>query len=103
VDLLLLFLGMGVVTYIPRVAPLALLAGWRLPDWLLRLLEGFPVAVLAAFVVPLVLAPQGHLDLSLQNLNLPATAVTLIAALWSRSLIITVLVGTLAMALLRAF
>ena len=97
-----LFLAMGVVTYIPRVGPLMALAGWRLPAWLLRLLEGFPVAVLAAFVVPLILAPEGHLDLSWSNLNLPAGAITTVAAIWSRSLIITVVVGAVSMMVLRA-
>ena len=93
---------MGVVTYIPRVGPLLALAGWRFPAWLLRVLEGFPVAVLAAFVVPLILAPAGHLDLSWNNLNLPAGVLTTVAAVWSHSLIITVLVGAVSMMVLRA-
>lgn len=93
---------MGAVTYIPRVGPLMALAGWHLPDWLLRILEGFPVAVLAAFVVPLILAPEGHLDLSWNNLNLPAGVLTTVAAVWSRSLIITVVAGAVSMMVLRA-
>jgi branched-subunit amino acid transport protein len=99
---LLLFLGMGLVTYLPRVGPLMALAGWHLPGWLLRILEGFPVAVLAAFVVPLVLAPDGPLDISLSNLSIPAALVTAAAAVLSRSLIITVVVGALSMMVLRA-
>lgn len=99
---LLLFLGMGIVTYLPRVIPLMAMAGWHLPAWLLRILEGFPVAVLAAFVVPLILAPEGRLDVSLGNLNLPAALVTAAAAVLSRSLIITVVVGAVSMMVLRA-
>jgi branched-subunit amino acid transport protein len=99
---LLLFLGMGLVTYVPRVGPLMAMAGWRPPGWLLRILEGFPVAVLAAFVVPLVLAPEGSLDISLSNLNLPAALITAAAAMLSRSLIITVVVGAICMMVLRA-
>jgi branched-subunit amino acid transport protein len=97
-----LFLAMGVVTYIPRVGPLMALAGWHIPAWLLRVLEGFPVAVLAAFVVPLILAPEGHLDFSWNNLSLPAGVLTTVAAVWSRSLIVTVLVGAVSMMVLRA-
>ena len=100
--LLGIFLAMGLVTYIPRVGPLMALAGWHLPGWALRILEGFPVAVLAAFVVPLILAPEGHLDLSWNNLNLPAGVLTTVAAVWSRSLIITVVVGAVSMMVLRA-
>lgn len=99
--LLALILAMSVVTYLPRMLPMVVLARWRFPRWLLRLLEGFPVAVLAAFAVPLVLAPENHLNLGLHNLGLPAAVITAIAAMLSRSLIVTAIVGSVSMMLLR--
>ena len=99
--LLGLILAMGVVTYVPRMLPMVVLARWRFPGWLLRMLEGFPVAVLAAFAVPLILAPDNHLSLSLHNLYLPAAVITSVAAVYSRSLIITAIVGSVSMMLLR--
>ena len=93
---------MGVVTYIPRVGPLMALAGWHLPGWLLRILEGFPVAVLAAFVVPLILAPEGSSRPLLEQPEPSRGVLTTVAAVWSRSLIITVVVGAVSMMVLRA-
>lgn len=96
-----IFLAMGAVTYVPRVLPLLLLADRRLPSWALRFLEGIPVAVLAAFVAPLVLAPEGVLDLSLGNLTLLASLPTILVAVKTHSLILTAVVGVVAMMLLR--
>lgn len=96
------FLAMGAVTYLPRLLPLLLLSQRGLPPRVLRFLEFIPVAVLAAFVVPLVLAPEGPLSLSLQNQTLLVSAPTVAAALKTRSLIVTVVVGVAAMMVLRA-
>jgi branched-subunit amino acid transport protein len=99
--LLAVFGAMGVVTYLPRVLPLVLLAERSLPPRVLRFLEFIPVAVLAAFVAPLVLAPDGSLDVSPGNLTLLASLPTVAVALKTRSLIFTVVVGIVAMMLLR--
>lgn len=96
-----LFLAMGAVTYVPRVLPLLLLAQRRLPPLALRFFELIPVSVLAAFVAPLVLVPDGRLDLSLGNLTLLASLPTVLVALRTRSLMVTVLVGVTVMIALR--
>lgn len=96
------FLAMGAVTYLPRLLPLVLLAHRGLPPRVLRFLEFIPVAVLAAFVVPLVLAPDGPLSLSLGNLTLLASVPTVAVALKTRSLILTVMAGVATMMLLRS-
>ena len=49
---LLLILGMALVTYIPRVAPLLLLSSRQLNPHLMRWLEMVPPAVLAALLAP---------------------------------------------------
>ncbi len=48
IDLLLCILGMALVTLIPRVMPVTLLAGRELPPLLTRWLSFVPVSVLAA-------------------------------------------------------
>ena len=48
IDLLLCILGMTLVTLIPRVMPVTLLAGRELPPLLTRWLSFVPVSVLAA-------------------------------------------------------
>lgn len=96
------FLAMGLVTYLPRVLPLLVFADRRLPPLLLRFLEGFPVAVLAAFVAPLILMPDGRLEIGFGNLGLVAAVPTAVVALRSRSLIATVVAGSALMMVLRA-
>jgi branched-subunit amino acid transport protein len=99
--LLALFAAMGMVTYVPRVLPLLALAGRRLPPLLVHFCEGFPVAVLAAFVVPLVLAPGGKLALDLNNLELIVAVPTTLVAMRTRSLIAAVVAGSAFMILAR--
>jgi branched-subunit amino acid transport protein len=100
--LLLTFLGMGLVTYMSRALPLLLLADRSLPRWATALLAGIPVAVLASFTTPLVLSPEGSLDISLGNLTLLASIPTILVALKTRSLIATTVFGIAAMMVLRA-
>lgn len=100
--LLLTFFAMGLATYIPRALPLFLLADRDLPRWASSFLRGIPVAVLASFVAPLVLAPDGALDISLENLTLLASVPTVLVALKTRSLIATTLGGVAVMMVLRA-
>jgi branched-subunit amino acid transport protein len=97
-----LLVAMAAVTYPARLLPLWLLANRRIPPRLLRFFEGFPVAVLAAFVVPLILMPGGTLDVGPHNLELVVAVPTVIVALWSRSLIATVVAGSILMMAARA-
>ena len=59
IDLLLCILGMALVTLIPRVMPVTLLAGRELPPLLTRWLSFVPVSVLAALVAPDLLLAGG--------------------------------------------
>ena len=62
--LLLLFVGMGAVTYLPRWLPLFFLSTRKLPLWLAVWLDFIPVAVLCALILPdLVVSPAPrHVD-----------------------------------------
>ena len=63
IDLLLCILGMALVTLIPRVMPVTLLAGRELPPLLTRWLSFVPVSVLAALVAPDLLLADGKLNI----------------------------------------
>ncbi|MEW6546217.1 MAG: AzlD domain-containing protein [Bacillota bacterium] len=95
--LLLLFLGMAVVTYIPRMAPLVLLSRLPMPAWFVRWLACVPVAVMAALLVPTLLVKQVEgasvLWLSWDNHGLLAAAPTVAVALRTRNIFATVLCG----------
>lgn len=82
--------GMVVVTYGIRLS--FLVFGHRLtfPSWLERALRYVPAAVLTALVIPMALAPQDAIDLSLNNAYLPGTVAAVALALWSRQTLIAI-------------
>jgi len=90
---LLLVLAMGAVTYLPRMLPLAVLSGRRLPLWLSEWLELIPAAVLSALIAPALFAQSNPRVLALGKAELFAAIPTLLFAQKTRSLAATVLVG----------
>ena len=76
-DILLCIFGMCLATLIPRVVPITLLAGRKLPPLLVRWLSFVPVSVLAALVMPDLTLVNGKLDLSFDNLFFIASLPTL--------------------------
>lgn len=52
---LLLIMGMGIVSFIPRWVPLFFLSKRQLPSWLIEWLELIPVAILSALLMPALL------------------------------------------------
>ncbi len=95
VDYLLLFIGMGVVTYLPRALPLIYLAHRKLPQELVDWLGLIPVAVLSALLAPALLTDTAERSFSLEKPELLVAIPTLLFALKTRSLGGTVLVGML--------
>jgi branched-subunit amino acid transport protein len=94
-DYLLLFSGMGLVTYLPRWFPLFHLAHRRLPQWLIDWLSLIPVAILSALLAPILFVDAQPRCLHIGKLELLVAIPTLIFALKSRSMGATVLVGML--------
>ena len=104
-DYYLLILGMAVVTYIPRMAPLMLLSSRSLNPLLMRWLEMVPPAVLAALLAPELLlrsaAGEKILNLSMNNFFLLAALPTFVVGWITRSFFGTVAFGMGMVALLR--
>jgi branched-subunit amino acid transport protein len=92
-EYILLIVGMGLVTYIPRYLPLFFLAQRNLPRWFIEWLDMIPVAILSALVFSEIFlsgSPR-HLDL-LQTKSLVAIPTFLIATK-TKSLAWTVIFG----------
>lgn len=53
-----MLLGMAVVTYIPRMIPLTILDGKKLPPFISGVLSNIPFAVLGALIFPAVFYVQ---------------------------------------------
>lgn len=100
-----LILGMALVTYIPRVAPLWLLSSRELNPRLMRWLEMIPPAVLAAILGPEILLRQENgapaFFFSMDNTFLLASVPAFLVAWRTKSFFGTVAVGMGTVALLR--
>jgi branched-subunit amino acid transport protein len=92
-DYLWLLLGMGLVTYLPRVLPLLILSERNLPQGLRNWLSLIPVAILAALLAPGLLINSSPQSFTLGKAELFAALPTLLIALRTRSLGVTVIFG----------
>ena len=100
---LLTMIGMGVVTFLPRLLPLWLLSSRDLPPLAVSWLRCVPVAALAAMLLPSLIMPEGQIDVSLGNLFLWA-GIPVFAVAWkTRNLFAPVIVGMVLVAGIRWF
>ena len=97
----LTILGMGAVTYLPRLLPVLLLSSKKLPPLVVAWLRFIPVAVLAAMLLPSLVVKDAQLDLSWSNMFLWAAIPTFLVAGKMRSLFGSVIVGMLIVAVAR--
>jgi len=99
----LTMIGMGAVTYLPRLLPLWLFSSRDLPPLVVAWLRYVPAAVLAAMLLPSLVMPEGRFDVGLENLFLWA-AIPVFAIAWrTRSLFPPVIVGMVLVAGVRLF
>jgi branched-subunit amino acid transport protein len=92
-EYVLLVAGMGLVTYLPRLLPLALLSRRELPTWAAEWLDLVPAALLGALVAPVLLAEPEARALDLTRRELWVALPTVLFAWRTRSLAGTVLLG----------
>lgn len=98
---LLTMVGMGLVTYLPRLLPAWFLRGRKLHPFIEAWLKYVPVAVLAALLLPSLLVADGQMNLTWNNLYLWAAIPAGVTAWKTRSMFATVLVGMAVVALAR--
>lgn len=99
--LILLFAGMGLATYLPRMLPMVVLSKIKIPELVLRWLRYVPPAVLAALLVPELLLKQGQWHFSFENHYLLAAVPTFAVAFCVRNLFLPVAAGMAAVVLFR--
>lgn len=98
---LVILLG-GLLTYLTRLSFILLLGQWEMPGWLLRLLRYVPPAVLSAIVFPELLMPGGTFNISPSNLRLIAGLVAAWVAWRTRNALLTIVTGMLVLLVLQA-
>jgi branched-subunit amino acid transport protein len=101
-NLWLIIIGMGVITYAIRLSMILLSGKVQLSDRLQRALHYVPPAVLSAIIVPEMVQPGGTLDLSLGNERLLAGLIAILVAWITKNMIWTVAIGMIALWILQA-
>lgn len=92
-----MMIGIGLLTFAIRFAPIALLARVELPDWLKRALRYVPPAVMTAIITPALFFVGGAPTIALDFPRLAAAAIAVLIAWRTRSTLWTVLFGMLAL------
>jgi len=90
---ILSIIGMLVVTYIPRVAPLLALASKSLPEPMVRWPSYVPTAVLSALLFPSLVLKENRFDFSPENYFLWAAIPAFLLAWKTKSFFGTVALG----------
>lgn len=92
-EYIILLVGMGAVTFIPRWLPLFFLSRRRLPEWFVAWLDLVPAAVLSALLLPALVVTGEPKTVVLFRPELIAAVPTFLFAWKTRSLGGTVVVG----------
>lgn len=99
-SILLLILGCTFVTVIPRILPFLVVRNLQLPAPVLKWLSFIPICILTALAVESVIDKSSD-SIGVNWLTLIAIVPTLLLALRTKSLAITVIFGVILMGLLR--
>jgi branched-subunit amino acid transport protein len=97
---LVMILG-GLITFGIRFSLIYLFGKFEIPETLRRSLHYVPPAVLSSIIFPELLMRNGTLDLSLDNTRLLAGLVAIVTAWFSRNTLLTILVGMAALFLFQ--
>lgn len=101
-NLWLVIIGMGIITYGIRLSMIVLLEKVEIPIRLKQALRFVPPAVLSAIIFPELLQPGGRLDVSLGNERLLAGLLAMVVAWRTKNILWTIIVGMAALWLLQS-
>lgn len=100
-NLWLIIIGMGLVTFGIRLVPIVLLGRIEIPLIVQRALRFVPPAVLTAIVVPELLYRDGQLAVAVTNARLLAGLIAIGVAWRTKNALITIGVGMVALWVLQ--
>lgn len=87
----------GLLTFATRLSFILLLDRISVPDWFRRSLRFVPAAVLSAIILPELTNPNGNLFISWRNPQLLAGMVAILVAWRTKNVILTIAVGMAAL------
>ncbi len=95
--------GMSLITLLIKVIPAMLVSNYKIPEYINKILEFVPLAVLSSMVVQFIIIEDGEINLSFTNEFLWASVPTLFVTIFFKSLFITIIVGLLSIIFIRYF
>ncbi len=101
-NLWLIIVGMGLVTFGTRLTPIVLLGRIEIPVIVQRALRFVPPAVLTAIIVPELLYRNNQIDVSVTNLRLLAGLIAIVVAWRTKNALMTIGVGMIALWVLQS-
>ena len=94
-EYLVVVIGMGLVTFVPRWLPLVYLTRRNLPSWLVEWLDLIPAAILSALLLPHLVTASEPRSLDFLRPELLVALPTFVFAIFTKSLGGTVITGML--------
>jgi branched-subunit amino acid transport protein len=92
---LIVVVGMGLVTFLPRWLPLVYLTKRSLPAWLVEWLDFIPASILSAILLPELVTSGSCRTIDLWRPELIVAVPTFLFAIFTKSLGGTVIIGML--------
>ena len=99
----IMIIGVSIVSLAPRIFPVAFFSRYEFSAVVKEWLSFVAPAVLGGLTALSILAPQGKIDISIQNIYLWSFLPTIVVAVRFKNLFITLLVGIATMAFLYNF
>ncbi|MGA2490676.1 MAG: AzlD domain-containing protein [Anaerolineales bacterium] len=87
----------GLLTFATRLSFILLLDRITVPDWFRRGLRFVPMAVLSAIILPELTSPNGRMWISWRNPQLLAGMVAILVAWRTKNVILTIVAGIVAL------
>jgi branched chain amino acid efflux pump len=103
VNIWLVMLVGGLITFAIRFSLIYLFGRIHVPETMRRSLHYVPPAVLSAIIFPELFLHDGMLNLSLDNTRLLAGLIAIVVAWFSRNTLFTIVAGMIALFLLQLF
>lgn len=101
-NLWLVFVGTGLITFATRFSFIALSGRYRPPSWFVAMLPLVPIAALTALVAPDLLLVAGRFDIGSGNPRFWAGLVAIAVAAWKKNVLLTIGCGFAALWALQA-
>ena len=103
IEYIILFIFMGIVTYMTRSSFLIFFNNKDIPKMLSRSLKYIPVSILATLIFPGIFTSHGKLDLAITNPYLGASCITVASVLLSKNSAFSIILGIVSLVLFRKF